>query len=129
MSNKSALVKLTIRGNGHPDAEALSVPHQAESVGTVDIPDTTASGTATAIPFGSIGVGATLLMVKNTNNQDMMLTLNGSANLHRIPPGGVYLFAAPLAAGATPLTAASVKTTATQSGDGTVEYLVLGDPV
>jgi hypothetical protein len=108
-------------------SSAISAPYSGENVGILDIPDATLSGTEFTVPFGSIAVGATLLVIKNTNNQDVILTLNGSANLFRIAPGGFFIYAAASQPAGVPLLSASVKLTAVQSGAGTVQYHVFGE--
>lgn len=80
MTNKLATLKFSLSypdGNNVmqrvPDNGSLScqAPFQAESVGVIDVPDTTASATEYSIPFGSIGVGATFLLVQNKTGQDL----------------------------------------------------------
>ncbi len=118
---------MQLRGNSYPDTLAQeSIAFVSESVGTIAVPDTTASSTAYSIPFGAIATAATFLYVLNQTGQDLMLKLNGSANLTRIATGGTCILSMPVAPGATPLTAASLTTTATQSGAGTILYKVLG---
>ena len=141
MSNKTAAAKITIAYTG-PSEETTSIPqltisapYQAQSHGTLDVPDAEASATAHAIPFGSIGADCTCaLLVNRTKNganpgQDLILKVNGSAALQRIPPGGSILIANPVAAGGSPVTALSLTTTDIQAGPGEIEYHLFGDPV
>lgn len=129
MSNLKAQLSVTVRGNRHPDGFSIvDIPWNAESAGEIDIPDTSVADTSFAVPFGAVGTEATLLVIKNTNNQDMKVKINGSSSLYRLPPGGVAIFATPVAAGATPIASAAVLCSGTQSGAGQVKYLVLGDP-
>lgn len=58
---------------------------------------------------------------------DVIVTANGET--HRLAPGGVFTHAAPAAAGGSPITGMSLKTTATQDGAGMVSFAVFGDPV
>lgn len=136
MSNKTASVRITCSYTG-TENESASLPativgcaYQAQTHGTVDIPDTTVTDTTYDIPFGTVAE-ATMVMVKNGTGQDLWLKWN-SANIesHRqfLPNGGVALIAMPALPGDYKTTAVSVTTTATQSGAGVVAYHVFGDP-
>jgi pimeloyl-ACP methyl ester carboxylesterase len=108
-------------------ATLLEAPFQAINVGRIDIPDGALLGAPLVIPFGSVGVGASLVLIKNANNQDLALFLAGATDEHcRIPPGGVFLIG-----GSTPstnaLTEVTLELTADQVGDGFVDYWVFGD--
>lgn len=109
---------------------SVSAPYTAESIGIMDIPDATPSGTEFLIPFGTIGE-ATFLAIKNTNNQDMGVRLNtavGVADEYQLPSGGVLIIDHPALAAGNPLSSAAVVTTvALQSGVGTIQYFVFGD--
>lgn len=134
MSNTLGNIKITatpgIGGASPPSTTTVLPPYQAISEGIIDIPDATADLTAIPIPFGSVGVGATLVFIKNTNNADIGIKINGAAAVsHRLAPGGVLLHAEPVAAGGTKITAVSVLVEGLQVGAGHVEYLVAGDPV
>lgn len=105
---------------------AVQAPYSAQVEATIDIPDMTTSATAFALSFGSIA-SATLLLVKNDNNQDMGVRLQAAvANEFQVPAGSALLIAMPAAPGSNPVTAAAVVTTATQSGPGSVSYAVFG---
>lgn len=134
MANSTGSVKITLSfpgPGGATIAAALSVlpSFQASSFGQVDVPDTTPSSTAFSIPFGSIAVGASLVLIQNKTGQEMSLKLNGSAALQNIPDQGVVLLPVAALPAASKLTAVSLTTTATQSGAGTIDFYVLGDPV
>lgn len=105
----------------------LEAPFQAINVGRIDIPDGTLEGAPLVIPFGSVGVGASLLLIKNGNNQDMALLLAGATEEHcRIPPGGVFLIGGSVPS-SNALTEATLMLTDDQVGDGSVDYWVFGD--
>jgi pimeloyl-ACP methyl ester carboxylesterase len=107
----------------------LEAPFQALNVGRIDIPDGTQAGTPIGIPFGSIGVGASLVLFKNTGNQELALRLAGATSDQcRIPIGGVFSVGGS-APSANAITEATLLTTATQVGDGSVDYWVFGDAV
>jgi len=127
MANSTASVKVNITAGSRSVAVTIAPTYNGLADGVIDVPDTTVSTTAYSIPFGSIA-SATAVWVQNKTGQPMSLKLNGSAALNNLPDGaGLLIAAAALATG--PLTAVSLTTTATQSGAGTIEFLVLGDPV
>jgi hypothetical protein len=110
-------------------ALAITSNYVAAEGGTLDIPNGTLSGVEFDLPFGTVDTDGLMFVFKNTNNQDMMLRLNGSANLTRVAPGGMVMIGHPTAVSGgvpTPLLAASVLTTAPQVGAGTVNYYVFG---
>lgn len=138
MANKTAIFKWSLQytdGDGKtqrvPDqgTNNVSVPYQAISEGTIDVPDAEVSATAHAIPFGSINVAATLVVLENKTGQELILKVNGSAALQHLGAGqSLAVFADPTAPGTNPITALSLTTTATQSGAGSIVYRVFGDP-
>lgn len=95
MSNSTAVVKASVRGNPHPEALSLSVPFQSENAGTVDIQDGTAAGTTKTIPFGAVDVEGQALVIENDSGQDLVLKLNGSASLFRMADGARVMYASP----------------------------------
>lgn len=115
----------------------IDCPYQEQAHTEVGIPDTTAGSTEYAVDFGSVGSGATLVVVKNLTangenaGQDLWLKFN-SANIesHKmyLPAGGVVAVAYPARPGSFDLTSMSVTTTATQAGLGKVSCHVFGDP-
>lgn len=118
-------------GSGVSSAAPLNVTsnYVAMESGTLDIPNGTLAGVVFPLEFGTVDTDAQGFYFKNTNNQDMILRLNGSANLCRIAPGGIIMISHPAAASGgvpTPLLSAEVVTTATQVGLGTVNYYVFG---
>lgn len=137
MSNSVGSVKITLSapgpGGATIPASAASLPaFAASSYGQVDVPDTTAGATAFAIPFGSIAVGASMVLVHNKMGQDAILKINGSLALTNLPDDGWFLLSMAALPAATKLTAVSLTTTATVDGATTarsVEFWVLGDPV
>lgn len=129
MSNSTAAVRVTITAGSRSVAEAIAPTYNAISDGIVDVPDATTSATAITIPFGGVGVGASLLWVKNKAGQDMILKVNGSLAVVNLPDGGCFLLTSAALPAATKLTSATLTTTATVTPAGTVEYLVAGDPV
>ena len=128
MANTTGLLRTNVTAPTRTIADQVAPPYRALSDGIIDVPDTTASATAYSIPFGGIGTGATLLHVKNKTGQDMIVKINGSLALFNLPTNGEVTISAAALPASTPLTALSLTTTATQSGDGTIEYLVAGDP-
>lgn len=110
-------------------AFAVTSTYTSMEGGTLDIPNATASGTVLSLPFGSVNQDAQAFCFKNTNNQDMALRLNGSANIYNVPPNGMIFIAHPVNVSGgtpTPLLSASVVLSANQSGAGIVSYYVFG---
>lgn len=145
MSNKTATAKVTTTYTG-PDNEqvvmpavTVAAPYQSQLHAAVDVIDTLAGSTVISLPFGPVGIEATMLIVENrTKNganpgQALKLTLNtGAAKVEvdlaidqafvwaiGVTPGNVH----------TPLTLATVTTSDVQAGAGLVSYHVFGDPV
>ena len=108
-------------------ALANNATYDAQSIGTIDIPDGTGAASAFAVPFGSIGVGAKLLIIKNRNNADVGVRLQGAvADEFQLPAQGFIMISMPVNAGANPVLSASITTTAIQSGNGYVDFFVYG---
>ncbi len=144
MSNKVASVSISASYSDPDDQRAalaranIDCPYTAQSHNEIDIPDTQGSATEYAVDFGTIGVEATFVIVKNLTanganpGQDLWLKFN-SANIeshkHYLPPGGAVCIANPVRTGAFPLLSMSVTTTDTQAGPGKVSTHVFGDPV
>jgi hypothetical protein len=75
------------------------------------------------VDFGTIE-SATAVLLKNTNNQEMTVTIPP----FDLVPGGVILIVQPSQPTADPLDAVTIELTDTQSGTGLFETTVLGDP-
>ena len=114
-------------GSGSATSATLNVTstYIPTEIGTIDIPDLTAGGTVISLPFGTVGI-ATALYIRNTNNQDMLLRLNGSANLMAIQPGGVFMVSFPSLPAGTPLASADLVLSAIQAGNGVCSYFTFG---
>lgn len=114
-------------GSGSSTLAGLNVTstYTAMEMGTIEIPDLTVIATVISLPFGSVD-NAQALYIKNTNNQDMILRLNGSANLMSIQPGGVYMVAYPTSPSGTAISSADLVLSAAQAGDGIISYFVFG---
>ena|SRR5678816_2698112 len=128
MSNSTATVSLKVRGNPLPVAETILAAFQGATEGTIDIADTTAADTEFVVSFGSVAA-ATMLLIKNTDAQEIYVKLNGSTTKLGLMPGGVLLIAASALPSANTITSAKVCPKANQSGAGTVSYWLVGDPV
>jgi len=132
MSNQIAAVSLQLTyalgGTTIAKTFSLSSPFQAQSEGTLDVPEAETSSTAHAIPFGSIAK-ATLAIIKNRTDQELTLKVNGSLALQNIPIGGVVMFGAEALGIAADLTAISLTSTTSETAAGYIDYFVFGDPV
>lgn len=137
MANKTATLSVSLSYQGITQVIAetpinVASPYMASNVAEVDVPDTTAASTAFAVPFGTIGTDAPLVLVKNETGQDMDVIINGAAAAsHSLAPNGILLLANPAAITGlgTPVTSVSLETTAIQSGDGSIKCWAFGDPV
>lgn len=141
MANQTATVQVSASYYDPDDQRAaigrstVECPYTAQAHAAIDVPDTTAGATEYDVDFGSIGTEATLVVIRNLTangvnpGQDLILKINGSAALQRIPAGGFVAFGNPKAAGGSPITAISLTTTATQDGPGKISTHVFGDPV
>ena len=136
MPNQSAYFSLQASYVG-PDgdnvvmpAKLVTVNYAAQNHGTIDIPDATAAATVYNVPFGLVNVDATGGMIFNNSGQPLEVKINGAAAASQtIPNGGQFSWANPSSAGATPVLAISLETSAIQAGAGTVTYHIFGDPV
>jgi len=212
MSNRTARLAFSLAYKD-PDGTAVRVPNRkdqasdapygASAASEIDVPDLTAAATEYAVPFGSVNLAATLVLLENLTGQELEVKANappsasgtlssgavditlanavgdrllverttsaGTAGVlsvkrksdtevtvqswlagtgiqaldtsvvkvynhkadftHRIPDKGFFM---PVAGSEAPsagkLTSVTVKTTATQSGAGTVNAYVFGDP-
>lgn len=98
------------------------------SVGTIDIPIGTAATTTYDIPFGSIS-SADLVILKNKNNQEMGVRINGipiaPAYLFQIPQNGEMIYGGPVPVTGSPLTAVQLEIPAMQAGIiGQIDYYI-----
>src|ERR1041385_1655492 len=74
-----------------PSAVSTSCPYQSQTVGTIDVPDTTASATVYSIPFGGVD-DAFLILVVNKTGQDLSVKVNGGTDVvYTIPDKGMYI--------------------------------------
>jgi hypothetical protein len=101
--------------------------YQAGQAGTVDVPTTANVGDVYPIPFGSVQAGK-LVVIRNNLSAEVSVKLNGSGSVNfNIPPGGEFMYAAPTAPGANPLTSVSLVLTAVPTVVERLIYFVLGD--
>lgn len=131
MSNASFALSSAFTDGSKPIVAPLTVtaPYTAEQESRVDLP----SGTlATEIPvdFGSIGNGATVLIIVNgADNQEMFLDINGGGWTHGLAAGGAFGIVSPTVDGDISLDSASLTMKTTQATASSFSTLVLGDPV
>lgn len=136
MSNFTASLSIQLQYTG-PLGNQITVPpiaiaalYQAQNVGVIDVPDTTASATVYDVPFGTIDELTTCGVIFNQTGQPLEIKINGAAAAsNTIPDGGVFPWGFPgLSAGSIPILAIELETTAMQSGAGYVAYYLFGDP-
>lgn len=117
-------------GDGHPlklPQCALVVPYTTPATGTLPVPANTPSATEFDLPLVGIATGATLFLVENATGQELaMAYANNFAP--SLPPGGVFLFAAPtpVSSGGRPITSWRFMLTQTQASPGGINYWALG---
>lgn len=116
-----------------PSPIVVAAPYNSETVGTIDVPDATATAHVYTVPFGAIAAEATgCLVVNNTANGvnpgvDLGVKINGAAAIsHHIAPGGTLLMTSPEVAASVPLTALTLTTVGTQVGDGSIGFWLFG---
>jgi len=108
---------------------SLQLSYNAQNVGTIDVPDSTAPATVYDIPFGAVSK-AKMLIVKNFTALDLDLSINASADLISIPPSGMVMFGAPIdptGPSDHPIESASLKTRGTSTSLARAEFWVFGD--
>lgn len=136
MPNQAAYFSLQASYVG-PDGDNVVMPaklvtanYAAQNHGTIDVPDTQAAATVYNVPFGAITVDATAGAIFNNTGQALKMKVNGAAAVSQtLPSGSMYAWANPSSAGATPVLAISLETSAIQSGAGSITYHLFGDPV
>jgi hypothetical protein len=137
MANSTATLAINLSftqpGGGSATITPISVlaPYQAMVAGRQDIPDSTAAETVYALPVGT-GLqveSASAIILKNTGNQDLGVRFqDAAADEFQLPAGGVVILGAAALPGANPITKLELVTTEEQSGEGSFEYLIFGDP-
>lgn len=101
--------------------------YQAGQAGTTDIPPGTVVGASFSIPFGSV-TAAKLFVIRNNASSEISVKLNGSASpVFNIPPGGEFVYSAPTAPGAVPLTSVAFLTTEDPTTTERVLWWCFGD--
>lgn len=136
MSNKSASLSYSLQYTDEDGKVKTSpvvtvqVPYQSQTVGTIDVPDTTAATTVYDIPFGEVN-DAFLIVLDNHTGQSLTVKVNGSSDAaYSLPDGGRYIGQALVNVSDSPtITDLTVTTTDIQSGSGLITYKIFGDPV
>lgn len=107
---------------------STNVPYQASSVGFIDIPADVSDSDEFEVPFGSVGTGATMVLILNGTDQDLEVDINAAGVSCEIPAGGhLVIDGAALPAGV-PVTGVKLIATASGSVATRVGYFVFGDP-
>lgn len=101
--------------------------YNAGQAGTIDVPSSVTIGDILPVPFGSVAAGK-LVVLKNNLSADVSVKLNGSSPVNfNLPPGGVFMYAAPTAPGASPMTSVSLVLTAVPTVTERVSFWIMGD--
>lgn len=106
----------------------LDASFLGQSSGFIDVPDGATINTEYSIPFGSVTVGATGIMVRNKTGQNVGIKFNAGTYDIAIADGAVLKIDMLDLPASLKLTAIHAKILAAQSGAGQIEYLVFGDP-
>lgn len=107
----------------------VQASHNAQNVGTIDVPSGTAPATSFSIPFGSVGK-AKVLIVKSLMTSDVDVKINGSTDpVFTMAPGGSFRYEAPVdpTTGVNPITSASFAVLVAPTAVESVQYWVMGD--
>jgi hypothetical protein len=107
----------------------VQASHNAQNVGTLDIPSGTAPATVFNIPFGSVGK-AKVLIVKSLMTSDIDVKINGTTDpIFILAPGGSFRYEAPSdpTTGVRPVISASFATLVAPTAVESVQFWVMGD--
>lgn len=100
---------------------------QAQSVGTIDVPNGTVVGSVLPIPFGSVGA-AKVCVVENKMSTEVGVRLNGSlSDEFTLGPGQRFAVSGPVAGSTLPLTQVELTTTADPTQTEKINYWIFGD--
>lgn len=130
--NFSIALNLQYTPPGSPvNSGVASIPvagtYNAGQSGSIDVPTTATVGEVIPIPFGSVTAGK-LVVIRNNLSAEVSVKLNGSSPVNfNLPPGGEFMYAAPTAPGASPMTSVSIVLTAVPSVTERMIYFVMGD--
>lgn len=106
---------------------AVTAPHNAQSVGQLDVNPAVSPPDVVPVPFGSVDK-AKVAVVKNLTSSEIGLRINGAnADNIKIPAGGEWVYAAATAPAATPLTALDVVILTAPLAVEQIAYYVYGD--
>ena len=132
MSNGTASLSGSFRyippGGGQASEQVgYSAPYNDSAVGILDVADTTPAATLFPIPVGGI-TKIKSFYIDNQSGQDLGVRFNAAgADEFQIPSGSAMTLVCPADPAANPLTEITLTTTATQVGDGKINYRVFGD--
>lgn len=126
MSDKATL-KVSLNAPGLlPFAMHATGPHQSKACGAIDVPADTPAGTEVDIPFGSVRLDATLVVVSNRTSLPVDAKING-VKTHSIPPSGFVILGSSEPNTGTSVKSFAVVTTAKHDKSEKIEFFVFGD--
>lgn len=105
---------------------SVSGTYAAQSLGTLDIPSGSASGTTVAVSFGSVGTPIGLY-VKNRVGTGVNVKINSATPTFRLVNDGVLVTAGGALPGANPLTSVDIVLAVAQTATGQVDFAVWGE--
>ncbi len=130
MANSIASMKVTLSapgpgGSTYTMSKNTLAKFKGSSVNSADVP--ASSTTPVDVSFGTVAVGATLVIVENNTDGDLAVKINGAAAAsHKLPPGGVLALGQDDVPGGSPLL--SIECTPATTDAGTIDSWVFGDP-
>ncbi len=100
--------------------------YAAQSIGTLDVPSGSASGTTIAIGFGSVAnpIG---FYLKNRVGTGVNIEINSATPTFRLPSGGVVMVAGGAQPDANPLSGVDVILVGVTTAAGAIDFAVWGD--
>lgn len=102
---------------------AAVLEYVGSAAGFIDVPEAAADGVSYAVPFGSVAAPKTVAIQNNTT-LPVEISINASEDVWNLGAGDLMILAGPTALG---ITSVSAILTGTQTEDGQIAYVVLGD--
>lgn len=105
---------------------SVSGTYAAQSIGTLDIPSGSASGTTIAVSFGSVAAPLGFYL-KNRVGTGINIEINSSTPTFRLVDGGVMVVAGSTLPGSNALSGVDVILAVAQTATGQVDFAVWGE--
>jgi hypothetical protein len=102
---------------------AAVLAYVGSAAGFIDVPEAAVDGTSYAVPFGSVAAPK-LVAVQNNTLLPVEISINASEDVWNLGAGDLMILGGPTALG---ITSVSAILTGTQTADGQIAFVVLGD--